>query len=127
VLLVATVVDPYLEQLPPGAIPYAAIARSADVLQPMSYWRMRQGGTSVAGMRAELSASYAALQRLAGTNIPIDIGGQTANLGNRYGAPSPAEVAASIAQADALGAIGETLYDWDGTSPPQWEAIAHAR
>jgi hypothetical protein len=124
VLLVATVEDPQIEELTAAEYPYAAIARSADVLQPMVYWRARAAGASLVGMRDELRASFTLIRQLAGATIPIDVGGQTANLGNRFGAPPPAEVAASFAQARALGAIGETLYDWDGTSPAQWEAIA---
>ncbi len=126
VLLVATVEDPVLEHLPDDAIPYAAIAASADVLQPMTYWRMRAAGTSVNGMRAELTASYRTVARLAGRAIPLDIGGQTVNLGNRYGAPPPAEVGASIGVAHELGALGETFFDWDGTTAAQWDAIAAA-
>lgn len=126
VLLIATVEDPFLERLADETIPIAAIARYADVLQPMTYWRMRAAGASTDGMRSAMTASYATVVRLAGRPIPIDVGGQTANLGNRYGAPPPAEVEASIAHARSLGAIGETLYDWDGTSAAQWAAIARA-
>ena len=40
VLLVATVEDPALEHLGEAQVPYREIARDADVLQPMTYWRM---------------------------------------------------------------------------------------
>lgn len=123
VLIVATVEDPHIETLSNADVPYAAIAASADVLQPMVYWRARRAGASIAGMRAELSASYARTRELAGRAIPIDIGGQSASLGNRYGAPPPAEVVASIDTARALGALGEAFFDWDGTSAAQWAAI----
>jgi hypothetical protein len=126
VLLVATVEDPYLEQLTGDDIPYARIARQADVLQPMTYWRARAAGASVAGMQTELTTSYRTVLQLAGRAIPVNIGGQTANLGNRFGAPPPGEVAASFAVARRLGAIGETLFDWDGTSAAQWAAIRAA-
>ncbi len=127
VLLIATVEDPYLERLPSAAIPYAAIAARADVLQPMCYWRMRRAGTSIDGMRVELGRSFEELRRRAGRNVPIDIGGQTADLGNRYGAPPPAEVAASVVAARAAGAIGETFFDWDATTSAQWTALANNR
>jgi hypothetical protein len=68
-LLVATVEDPNLERLPAGTIPYAAIAAAADVLQPMSYWRMRGAGTSIAGMRGELARSYALVRGLADSRL----------------------------------------------------------
>jgi hypothetical protein len=122
--IIATVEDPQLENLTEDDVPYGPIAASADVLQPMVYWRARAAGASVAGMRKELAASYARLRRLVGSEIPIDIGGQTADLGNAAGAPPPAEVAASIDQAARLGAIGEAFFDWDGTSAAQWAVLA---
>ena len=124
VLLVATVEDPHIEHLNGVDFPYAAIANDADVLQPMVYWRARSVGASVAGMRAELQASFSRLRELAGGDIPIDIGGQTADLGNGAGAPPPDEVAASLVVAQQLGAIGEAFFDWDGTTVAQWNAIA---
>jgi len=126
VLLVATVEDPYIEQLTAADVPYAAIAASADVLQPMVYWLARWAGASVTGMRSELFASYALVRQLAGRRIPIDIGGQTASLGNPLGAPPPAEVAESVIAARTLGALGVTFFDWNGTSAAQWTAIAQA-
>jgi hypothetical protein len=124
VLLVATVEDPDLEKLTDGDVPYATIAADADVLQPMVYWRARRSGASLAGMRAQISASYARLQQLAGDRIPIDIGGQTATLDSRLGAPPPDEVAGSLVIAQQLGAIGEAFFDWDATTVAQWAAIA---
>ena len=46
-LLIATVEDPYLEKLDNKLFPYRTIARSADVLQPMTYWRMLRPNTTV--------------------------------------------------------------------------------
>ena len=123
VLIAATVEDPVIEPAAAQEVPYARIAEDADVLQPMTYWRVRHAGASLAGMRAELSASYARLQQLAGDRIPIDIGGQTANLDSHFGAPPPEEVAGSIVLAQQLGALGETFFDWDATSGAQWTAI----
>jgi hypothetical protein len=123
VLLVATVEDPQLEGLADADVPYATIAASADVVQPMVYWRARRAGASIAGMRTELAASYARLRELVGPRIPIDIGGQTADLGNGLGPPPPDEVAASLGEARLLGALGEAFFDWDGTSAAQWTAI----
>jgi hypothetical protein len=123
-LLIATVEDPALEHLSEADVPYAEIAASADVVQPMVYWRARRAGASIAGMRAQLDESFARIRELDGSDRPIDIGGQTANLGNRSGAPPPGEVAASIEHAQQLGALGEAFYDWDGTSPAQWAALS---
>jgi hypothetical protein len=123
VLLVATVEDPDLEHLTPQDVPYATIAADADVLQSMIYWRTRQAGSSLAGMRAQLAQSYARLQQLVGDRVPIHIGGQTTILDKQFGAPPPEEVAASLVMAQQLGALGEAFYDWDGTSAAQWTAI----
>jgi hypothetical protein len=123
VLLVATVEDPDIEKLTDQDVPYATIAADADVLQPMVYWRARRAGASLAGMRAQIAASYARLQQLAGDRIPIDIGAQTAALDNRFGAPPPDEVSGSIVIAQQLGALGEAFFDWDATTIAQWAAI----
>ncbi len=122
-LLVATVEDPQLEGLTESDVPYATIAAAANVIQPMVYWRARRAGTSIVGMRAELAASYSRLRELVGPTIAIDIGGQTADLGNGLGPPPPAEVVASLGEARRLGAIGEAFFDWDGTSAAQWAAL----
>jgi len=124
VLLVATVEDPDIEKLSDQDVPYAAIAADADVLQPMIYWRARRAGASLPGMRAQIAASYARLRQLAGDRIPIDVGGQTATLDSRLGAPAPDEVSGSLVIAQQLGALGEAFFDWDATTVAQWAAIA---
>jgi hypothetical protein len=125
--LVATVEDPYLEHLTGDDYPYAAIAASADALQPMAYWRMlsRKAVTPQA-VRAALRGSFATLRRLAGRPRPIDVGGQTSPEGPR-GAPPPAELAAAVGEAHRLGALGITFYDWNGTSRKQFEALGRTR
>jgi hypothetical protein len=104
-------------------VPYAAIAQSADVLQPMAYWRMlsKRARGSVA-VRAALRGSYAAIARAAGRAMPIDIGGQTAGEGPA-GAPPAGEVAAAVAESRRLGALGVTFFDWNGTTGEQWRAL----
>jgi hypothetical protein len=121
--IVATVEDPFLEHLSERDVPYAAIAQSADVLQPMAYWRMlsKRARGSVA-VRAALRGSYAAIARAAGRAMPIDIGGQTAGEGPA-GAPPAGEVAAAVAESRRLGALGVTFFDWNGTTGEQWRAL----
>lgn len=121
-LLVATVEDPYLEKLDNQHFPYRAIARSADVLQPMTYWRMLRASTTMDGMRDALAGSMRTLRMLSESNVPINLGGQTVAL-SRSGGPPPAELAASIAEAHGLGAIGESFYTWLGTTNTQWDAV----
>ncbi len=126
-LLVATVEDPYLEHLRPSDYPYAAIARQASVLQPMSYWRMmRRNPTTPAVVRTLLRASYAKLRAYARRTVPISLGGQTVAAGPN-GAPPAGEIAASLDEARALHALGVCYFDWDGTDTAQWEALATHR
>jgi hypothetical protein len=123
VLLVATVEDPFLNRLDESRFPYAEIAAQADVLQPMTYWRMLGPYGSEGGATAAVTESIARLRALARRPIPIDLGGQTAYL-SRRGAPLPDEIRASILAAKRLDAVGIAFYDWLGTGPPQWEAVA---
>ena len=122
--IVATVEDAYLEKLDNTKYPYAAIARYSDVLQPMAYWRMLSRKTmDLAKMNAELQGSYQKILRVSGRTLPVSIGGQTSAEGP-LGNPPVEELTASLAQAKTLGAIGECFFDWDGTLPDQWDAIA---
>ncbi|HEX3550217.1 MAG TPA: hypothetical protein VHT53_07580 [Candidatus Elarobacter sp.] len=124
-LLVATVEDPYLERLGEADVPYREIARDADVLQPMTYWRMLGAADTPAAVDATVAASVATLRRLAGRAVPIDVGAQTGVLSKR-GAPAAGEIAAAVAAARRAGALGVAFYDWTGTGPEQWGAVAQA-
>lgn len=123
VLLIATVEDPFLEHLDATKFPYAAIARDADVLQPMTYWRMLGPWDSVAKVQTAVAGSVGLVRRLAERDVPIHVGAQTGVLSKR-GAPPGEEVAAAIDASRRAGAIGVAFYDWSGTGPEQWEAIA---
>jgi hypothetical protein len=125
VLLVATIEDPFLEQLDATTFPYRAIAREADVLQPMTYWRMMGPWDTAEKARAAVGGSVALVRRLAGRDVPIDVGAQTGVLSKR-GAPPGDELAAAIDAGRRAGAIGVTFYDWSGTGPEQWDAIARS-
>ena len=123
VLLIATVEDPYLEHLDEGKFPYREIAHDADVLQPMTYWRMMGPWDTPEKVRAAVAGSVALTRRLAARDVPIDVGAQTGVLSAR-GAPPGAEVTAALQAGRAAGAIGVTFYDLTGTGPAQWDAIA---
>ncbi len=123
VLLIATVEDPHLEHLDERSFPYAAIARWADVLQPMTYWRMLGSAGDPAAVRAAVAASVALTRTLAARDVPIDVGVQTGVL-SRRGAPPGAELTAALLAAREAGAIGVACYDLSGTGPDQWEAVA---
>jgi hypothetical protein len=122
-LIVSTVEDPYLGHLTQADYPYAQIARNSTVLQPMAYWRMmRSDATKPARVRAVLRASYSRLERAAGRNVPISIGGQTGADGPD-GYPTAGEITASLEASRAAGAIGESFFSWEGTQSDQWAAL----
>ncbi|HEY8312632.1 MAG TPA: hypothetical protein VIG51_00540, partial [Candidatus Baltobacteraceae bacterium] len=126
-LLVATVEDAYLEHLDNTKYPFEQVARYSSVLQPMSYWRMmRRKPTDPAQVRVLLRASYDKLIREAGRKMPVSFGGQTTAEG-RNGYPPAGEITASLDVAKQVGAIGECFFDWDGTQPYQWDALADYR
>jgi hypothetical protein len=125
--IVATVEDPNLEHLTEAVYPFAAIARAADVLQPMVYWRLASRRIlSPKQVAATIAASQTATLREAGRTLPVNVGMQTAADGP-LGAPAAEEIAAAVAEAKASGAIGVTFFDWGGTPEAAWSAIANAR
>lgn len=126
-LLVATIEDPYLEHLNNKKYPYRQIAKYSDVLQPMSYWRMmRRKPTTPAFVKVLLKASYDKVLYESGRKLPVSFGGQTTREG-RNGNPPADEIIASLEVAKQVGAIGECFFDWDGTQPYQWDALAAYR
>lgn len=123
-LIVATVEGPFFEHLSNKTYPFRKIALYASVLQPMSYWRMmRRTPTTPAQVRSFLAQVYTKLIAESGRTLPISIGGQTTAEG-RNGYPPAAEVTASLEASKKAGAIGECFFDWNGTQPYQWDALA---
>jgi hypothetical protein len=125
VLLAANVEDPFLGRLDERTYPYAEIAAAADVLQPMTYWRMLGPWDSAEKTVRAVTGSLEKLRALAGPRVALAVGAQTAPLSAR-GAPPPDELRAGIETGRRLGAIGVLFYDWSGTAPEQWQAIADA-
>ena len=121
-LIVATIEDPELEHLSETDYPYKEIAEFADVFQPMSYWRMRDGVSTSEQVRALLKRSYNAVRALAGRPVPINVGAQISAVG-RNGAPTPEEIGASLDEAKELGALGICFFAWNDSVPQQWSAI----
>jgi hypothetical protein len=121
--LVATIIDPATVNWAPTDYPYAGIARYASVLQPMTYWRTwSRGITTPQKTAAIVCKSIRTVRVYAHTNVPINVGGQTTDL-SPEGPTPPAEIRASLAASKRCGAIGETFFDWKGTSAAQWRAI----
>jgi len=124
-LIVATVEDPFFEHLDNTKYPVREIARDADVLQPMAYWRMMQRHDATINpetVRAMMARAYTKLIEEAGRTMPVSMGGQTTAEG-RNGYPPADEITASLEASKDAGAIGECFFDWDGTQPYQWSAI----
>ncbi|MBV9102758.1 MAG: hypothetical protein JO060_04155 [Candidatus Eremiobacteraeota bacterium] len=125
--IVGIVEDPYLERLGNRDVPYSAIAASSSVLQPMTYWQMlNRGAMSVGRTRRTVIASLERLRRLASRDIPFNVGGQTAALAGKP-APTPEEVSTAMDVTRRSGAIGIAFFEWKGTDPGQWSAIAGYR
>jgi hypothetical protein len=123
-LIVATVEDPSFEHLDESKYPFREIARYADVLQPMAYWRMmRRTPTTPELVKSLMQKSVAMLLAASGRRLPVSIGGQTTAEG-RNGYPPAAEITASLDGAKAAGAIGVCYFDWKGTQPYQWDALS---
>jgi len=123
-LLVATVISPRLTHWTNDEYPYSRIARYASAMQPMEYWHHYRGGhdyarTDVSGQCAD---AVSLTRSLAGRDVPVNVAGQSADLG-RTGAPSPEELHWCLGAAKSAGAIGEMFFNWRATTPDQWAAI----
>jgi hypothetical protein len=93
----------------------------------MAYWRMmRRAPTTPDQVKVLLQASYDTLLRMSGRRLPVSMGGQTTAEG-RNGYPPADEITASLDISRAVGAIGECFFDWNGTQPFQWDALAAYR
>jgi hypothetical protein len=123
-LLVATVISPRITHWTNDDYPYSRIARYASAMQPMAYWHHYRDGHEYARTDvSEQCADTVALTRsLAGRAVPINVAGQSADLG-RTGAPSPDELHWCLGAARSAGAIGEMFFNWQQTTPDQWAAI----
>jgi hypothetical protein len=111
--------------------PYAAIAASWNVLAPMDYWHGQQGRTygsdDVAGF---VATSITTIRAAVGPDLPIEELGQTYDIFGPDGvavsnAPSGQEMRADLAVAHQLGCIGASFFEWETTTPDEWQAIAN--
>lgn len=125
-LVVATIVSPRLTHWTNAQYPYARIAPYASVLQPMEYWHYFYSTShhvySEDGVTTAIAGAVALTKQLAGRNVPVNVAGQSDDLGGT-GVPTPDEIGWSLAAAKHAGAIGEMFFDWAGTPPDRWPAI----
>jgi hypothetical protein len=129
-LVVATVMSPALTHWTNARYPYDRIAPYASVLQPMEYWHHFYRSTQHEYTQDEVTAACAdsvSLTRgLAGRAVPINVAGQSDDLG-ATGPPSADEVGWCLSGSKAAGAVGQTFFDWRGTGDDVWSAIAGFR
>lgn len=126
-LIVSNVEDPYFEHLDETAYPYAEIAQASSVVQPMAYWRMfRRKPATADDASGAMRHSYGTLRRLVGNGVLVSMGGQTSADGPA-GAPTAAEILASLQASRKIGAIGECFFAYNGTQDDQWEALEEFR
>jgi hypothetical protein len=125
-LVVATIISPRLTHWTNVQYPYARIAPYASVLQPMEYWHYFYATShhvySENGVTSAIAGAVALTKQLAGRDIPVNVAGQSDDLGGT-GVPTPDEIGWSLAAAKHAGAIGEMFFDWAGTPPDRWPAI----
>jgi hypothetical protein len=127
-LVVATVMSPALTHWTNARYPFAGIATYASVMQPMEYWHHFYTSTHHSYTQDEVSGacadSVSLTRQQAGRDIPINVAGQSDDLGTT-GRPSPDEIGWCLAAAKSAGAIGQTFFDWRGTGDDGWSAIAN--
>ena len=126
-LVVATVMSPALTHWTNARYPFARIAPYASVLQPMEYWHHFYSSSHHAYTQDEVAAacadSVSLTRKVAGRDIPINVAGQSDDLGTT-GPPSPEEIGWCLSASKGAGAIGQTFFDWRGTGEDDWSAIA---
>ena len=126
-LLVATVMSPALTHWTNARYPFARIAPFASVMQPMEYWHHFYSSSHHAYTQDEVASacadSVSLTRQVAGRDIPINVAGQSDDLGTT-GPPSPDEIGWCLAASKNAGAIGQTFFDWRGTNDDNWTAIA---
>jgi hypothetical protein len=99
----------------PG-FPYAQTARYFDVFLPMAYFTFRVQGA--AAVRSYTARNIATIRSLAGASTPIH------PIGGLSDQASTSEVAAYVRAARSGGAIGASLYEFNGTSSAAWSQLA---
>lgn len=102
----------------PG-FPYAALARTYDVVLPMAYFSYRAHGP--AAVSRYVQASVRIIREKSGVaGVPIHV------IGGLAGATDPIATAAFAQTAASCGVLGLSLYDLDGTKQSAWSLLRRA-
>ncbi|MCL6594590.1 MAG: S-layer homology domain-containing protein [Firmicutes bacterium] len=111
------------------AVPYAAMARYADVLMPMAYWQANDVPVAYAGAyRTALSAvALVRSQAPSAAVVPI-LQGYDPDSAGGSGVYSPGLLAerGALAGALAAGARGVAFFQWGTLTPAEWRAVRMA-
>ena len=111
--VVATVLRPLTPAL--TGRPYRAMAPYVDAFAPMIYWSCNEpGATALSALRP--------LSKLR----PVHLIGQSYDMGpegGRHGRPTGREIWRFLDVAKRAGAVGASLYVYDQTRHPQWQAL----
>jgi hypothetical protein len=99
--------------------PYAALARTYDVLLPMAYFSYRARGRAAVNRYVQTSIR---IIRSASGDATVRIHA----IGGLAGVASPTDVAAFAHAATACGVDGLSLYDFDATKPSAWPPLDRA-
>jgi hypothetical protein len=102
----------------PG-FPYAALARTYDVLLPMAYFSYRARGSAAVSRYAQTSVRIIR-DRGGDRTMPIHV------IGGLAGATSTTDAAAFAHAVTSCGVHGFSLYDFYGTKPAVWPLLERA-
>jgi hypothetical protein len=96
--------------------PYTAVARTYDVILPMSYYTYHATGASQ--VASDVAGNVRIIRAQPGcATVPIHLIGGIANKS------TAGEVAAFVRATREGGCVGASLYEWAGTSSGQWQEL----
>lgn len=99
--------------------PFAALARTYDVLLPMAYYSYRAHGGGAVSRYVRSSVSIIRTES-GDPSVPIHV------IGGLAGATTRGEVAAFVRTVATCGVRGFSLYDFFATKPSAWTLLTHA-
>lgn len=113
--------------------PYLELAEAMNVLQPMIYWHYHYISSNHVYTTQEVNDAIVqgvnSTKQMAKQNIPINVIGQSTDLGGT-GVPSDTEITTALQASKNVGAIGVSFFDWNdalkssnGKMPNQAAAI----
>ncbi len=99
-----------------GSFPWASVARTYDVIVPMSYYTYHGDG-NVAAYNDTIANMRILRSKPGCAKIPVHL------IGGLAEGSSPSEVKAFVQATEKSGAVGGSLYSWSGTNPSHWDQL----